>query len=167
MLNTIGAESIEECVWRCTDCLIPTAKEWIAQSDDFAVTGQFADFLYHLQRRETPEKYKALLQAAKCSDLDTALRLGADLDAYEFFSAQSAPGHYGRDALYEIYGDETANALYPYMDCFKYGKDLMDAEHAVITEYGVIRRKDFEPILVPEPDKGETENQDCGMGGIQ
>lgn len=165
VLKNIDAESIEECVWRCTDCLIPAAMKWITQSMDFEMTSKFAGFLHDLERRETSERYKALLQAAKCSDLNTALRLGADLDAYELFPMQSASGHYGRDALYEIYGDETANALYPYMDCFKYGKNLMDTEHAEITDYGIIRRKDFEPIQVPEPDEGETE--EFGMGGIQ
>ena len=164
VLKSLGADSIEACIWRCKDCLIPAAKKWIAQAEDFEMTNRFAGFLYDLERRESPVKYKALLQAAACADLETALRLGADLDAYEFFPAQSAPGHYGLDALYEIYGDETANALEPYMDCFKYGKDLMDAEHAEITDYGIIRRKDFEPVQASEPDEGETE--DMGMGGL-
>jgi hypothetical protein len=165
ILKKIGVDSIDECAWRCTDCLIPDAKKWITEAKDFGDVEKFADFLYNLERRETPEKYKALLQSAKCSDLDAALRLGADLEAYEFFPMQSTPAHYGRDALYEIYGDETANALYPYMDCFKYGKNLMETEHAEITDYGIIRRKDFELIQVPEPDEGETE--EFGMGGIQ
>lgn len=165
MLKDLDADSIEQCEWRCSDCLIPAAKEWIMQAMDFELTRKFADFLYDLERRETPVKYKALLQAAKCSKLETALRLGADLDAYEFFPMQSTPAHYGRDALYEIYGDETANALFPYIDCFKYGKNLMDTEHAEITDYGIIRRKDFELIQIPEPDEDETE--EFGMGGIQ
>jgi hypothetical protein len=161
-LQQIGAESIEECVWRCTDCLIPDARKWIMQEDDFALTNQFAVFLHDLERRESPERYKALLQAAKCSDLDTAIRLGADLDAHEFSADQATPAHYGKAALYEIYGDEAGDALFPYMDCFKYGKDLMDVENAVITDYGVIRRTDAEPIQTPEDD----ETEDFEMGGI-
>ena len=110
-----------------------------------------------MDRRETPEQYKALLQATKCSDLDTALRLGEELDQYEFSSMQATPAHYGRDTLYETLGADDASSLYPYMDCFKYGKDLMDAENAVITDYGIIRRNDCEPIQAPETDEGETE----------
>jgi hypothetical protein len=161
-LQKIGAESIDVCVWRCGDCLIPAAREWIMQEDDFALTNEFAGFLHDLERKETPERYKALLQAAKCSDLDDALRLGADLDAYEFSSDQATPAHYGKAALYEIYGNEAGEALFPYLDCFKYGKDLMDAEHAVTTDYGIIRRTDAEPIQTPD----EDESENFGMGGL-
>jgi hypothetical protein len=161
-LKTIGADSIEECMWRCTDCLIPTAKNWIAYAEEFEDVERFADFLHNLERRETPEKYKALLQAAECADLDTALRLGADLDAYEFQSDQETPAHYGKAALYDICGDEAGDALFPYMDCFKYGKDLMASENAAITDYGIIRRLDAEPIQVSD----DNETEDFGMGGM-
>jgi len=165
VLKKLGLDPIEQCIWRCADCLIPSAKEWITGAEDFGLVRQFADFLKDLSQRETPEKYKALLQAAKCPDLGTALRLGAGLDAYELFPAQSTPAHYGRDALYEIYGDETANALYPYMDCFKYGRALMETEQAVITDYGILRRQDFEPIQAPELAVEETQGFG-GMGGM-
>lgn len=164
VLQKIGAASIEECIWRCTDCSVPDARPWIDQAESIGQIEEFADFLHDWERRELPERYKALLQAAKCSDLGTALRLGADFDVYEFFADQATPAHYGKAALYEIYGDETANALYPYMDCFKYGKDLMATENAEITDYGIIRHKDFDPIQAPEPDMDEAE--DLGMGGL-
>jgi hypothetical protein len=160
-LQRIGASSMAECVWRCADCLIPAAKEWIAWEEDFEKTNRFAGFLKDLERRETPERYKALLQAAGCSGLEDALRLGSDLDAYTFHPDQATPAHYGKAALYEIYGEETADALCPYMDCFKYGQAMMDLENAVNTDYGFIRRTDAEPIQAPE----ESEAEDIGMGG--
>jgi hypothetical protein len=161
VLEKIGAASLDECRWRCADCVIPAARPWIDQAESIGQIEEFADFLHDWERRELPKRYKALLQAAKCSDLDTALRLGADLDAYEFAADQATPAHYGKAALYEIYGDEAGDALYPYMDCFKYGKDLMAAENAEITDYGIIRHKDFEPVQAPEPDESEAE--DLGM----
>ena len=163
MLKSIGANSIDECEWQCVECQIPFAKESITQTEDFEQIEEFANFLQGLEQKEVG-KYKALLQAAECSDLETALTLGANLNDYEFFPLHYTLEHYGLCALYEAYGEETTNALSQYMDCFKYGKDMMDKENAVDTEYGVIRRKNLEPIIALESDMEEDESQ--GMGGM-
>jgi len=40
----------------------------------------------------------------------------------------------------------------------------METENAIITDYGILRRDDFEPIQAPELDEGETEG--FVMGGM-
>jgi len=165
-LGKINADSIEQCAWRCTECLVPAAKEWLAWADGFYEIAAFAACLETLENEGRRVKYKALLQAAECSNLSTALCLSADVDAYEFTPNQWEPAEYGRAALYSMCGKESAASICAHMDCHGYGLMIMQHENAVLTDYGIIRRKDGELIqaqrTVEAAEEMATERGDIG-----
>jgi hypothetical protein len=117
-LETVQAASLKEIGYTCTDCLIPAAKEWINDADDINSVIEFAKDLEKLERNILPVQYKALLEAAGCDNLDTAMWLIEEADEYEL------------DSEPEIQEDIDYDTL----------------ENFAVTLYGNLRRKDGEPI---------------------
>jgi hypothetical protein len=162
-LETVDAASIEECGWRCIDCLIPAAKEWIDSTDDFDIVEDFAVFLNEMQRREplkTQVKYKAVLEATECADLETAFRLGTELDGYNFYPEMTGTEDYGRAMMAAEHGQKVADEMSDYTNLKLYGEKMMKLSGAVNTPYGILCRVDGGHIQSEAPD----ENQ--GMGGM-
>jgi hypothetical protein len=157
-LKAVGADSFDECEWKCTDCLIPFAKEWIdnAPMDDVS---QFANFLYELERNDYPNTYKALLIATDCDNLQTALRLGEHLDEHTLNSLNITYDEYGRNTLTDLCGEEIAEKLLPYMNCEKFGWQSMLDDNIAETRYGLIKRIDGEPFFSETEDIAEEQDE--------
>ena len=94
-LEKIGAASLKECSFRCVDCLIPASKTWIDASQDIKAVSHFAHELNYRERHGGLTEYKAQLEAIGCNDLDTALRLTEEIDAYKLSTEYSGPEDYG------------------------------------------------------------------------
>lgn len=80
-VETVDAASVEECTFRCVDCLIPSLRDAINDVLEDGGLEQVVDFagkLAHLERvwgEAEFVRYKALLAAAGQPDLDAATRM--------------------------------------------------------------------------------------------
>ena len=103
--------------------------------------------------------YKALLEAAGCLDFDAAEHLMDTLDQYSFHPHLRSPTDLAKEELLVITAEENARLLLPYLNLHEYGEALIKESGAVLTSYGLIERKDGQPIHSPwqkQPEGGMT-----------
>ena len=143
----LDVKDISECEYHCVDCLIPAAKEWIDAAKDIGAASAFARELDHMERHGGITEYKALLEAAECGDLDTAMRLAEGIEDCRLATEYSGPEDYAREYIAEVQGGADATDLSEYVNLYAFGKKVMEHENAAWTSYGVLTRKDGGPIL--------------------
>jgi len=150
-IEEVDGADLDECAFTCTDCLIPAAREWIndaIESGDFESANNFA---YQLEQKErvwgTEEftRYKALLQASGCGCLQDAVKLLEETEQYELLPDAAQPWDYARIALQEKNPDLPA-ILFDTGQGYQAGIELLKRDHASLTDYGAIRRKDRESL---------------------
>ncbi|MDR0469694.1 MAG: hypothetical protein LBH09_06935 [Peptococcaceae bacterium] len=147
-LEKVEASSLKECGYHCVDCLIPAAKEWINDAQDLDQAYNFAIILDRLERHGGVMKYKALLEAVECGDLETALRLTEDIEAYQLVTECYGPEDYAREVLNKSEPvEEWPIDISPYVDHYRFGKTLMERNNIINTSYGMLSRKDGGPVL--------------------
>lgn len=143
--ETVGAASLEECAYRCVDCLVPSAREMIDNAEDWQQANRFAQKLYALERRTTPLLYKALLEATECADLADAISLMDTLEDYELLPEAATPGDVTRLSLQAKYPDLPDTLLWG-VHAETLGSELLSNGTAKLTGYGLLRRRDGGPL---------------------
>ena len=94
--------------------------------------------------------YKAVLHAADCHDVDSAIQLADGIDEFVIDPEQRTPEEVAQDELRFTMGSDSARLLEKHVDLFAYGTELLAINNAVMTPYGPVRRRDGEMILTPE-----------------
>ena len=138
--------------FRCVECLIPAAREMVEES--IGETGgveqanAFARLLEQ-KKRQWPEadivKYKALLEASGCAGLEDAMKLAEELDQYDLRPEIAEPWDYAEARLRERYPD-IPTALFQTGQSYNVGMEMLEKDHAALTDYGLLRRKDGQPL---------------------
>lgn len=154
--EAVGAASPKECAYCCADCLIPAAREWIDNAIDDAgdieLVNDYARLLKE-QRRHLDEtgwiRYKALLEAGRCAGLEDAMQLMHELDEYELRPEITSTWGYAEMRLREKYPD-LPEALFQTGQSAQIGEQMLEADHAALTSYGLIRKIDGGPLPEPE-----------------
>ena len=151
-IDKVGANSEKECGFQCVECLIPSLREMIndaiADAGGLAPAEKMATLLKQKQRiwnEDAIIKYKAILEASGCSGLQDAIRLMEDLDQYELRPDVAQPWSYAELVLREKYPD-LPEALFQTGQSAEIGRELLEDRNGVITEYGLIRRLDGQPV---------------------
>lgn len=151
-IDKVGASSEKECGFQCVECLIPSLREMIndaiADAGGLAPAEKMATLLKQKQRiwnEDAIIKYKAILEASGCSGLQDAIRLMEDLDQYELRPDVAQPWGYAELVLREKYPD-LPEALFQTGQSAEIGRELLEDRNGVITEYGLIRRLDGQPV---------------------
>lgn len=104
-------------------------------------------------------KYKAILAANNCEDLSRALSLAGTVDEHLFEPKAGSPEDVAREELEVVICEKDAETLMPYIDLQGYGRALLERDHAVITEYGLVERSGGEQTQDME--------QQPGPGGME
>jgi hypothetical protein len=157
--DELGVNDIAECQYRCLDCLIPAAKEWIDKSRDIEMMVEFGDALERLEREDGIIQYKALLETAECGDLDTALRLTEGMEEYRIDTECPSLADYAQDELEKLLPPDKAAILFKYANIDNtLGRALLIQNNGAYTSYGLLSRKDGGPIL------SQTDAPVTGMG---
>lgn len=146
-LEAVKATALEECSYRCIDCLVPHAKELIDEAEDYNVVTRFAEALVGMQKHTYPVVYKAMLETAEPPDLESATQLVADADQYTLDAETSGPEDYAREYLSRLKGGDERIDLSKLINLYALGGQVMELENAEWTSYGVLKRKDGGPIL--------------------
>ena len=99
-------------------------------------------------------KYKAILAANNCEDLSRALSLAGTVDEHLFEPKAGSPEDVAREELEVVICEKDAETLMPYIDLQGYGRALLERDHAVITEYGLVERSGGEQVQGMEEQPG-------------
>lgn len=140
-------------VWRCLDCRVPMLTSMISGEEEITEINILAQKLADLTPKDLI-KYKSLLEASDCRSLDEADRLIETLDAYRFSPRISSPIELGKAELRTSLG-EAAELLLPHVNLYQYGEALMETQGSVLTEYGLLERRDGQPV--------QAIKHQCGM----
>jgi hypothetical protein len=93
------------------------------------------------------KQYKAVLTATDCHEIETAISLADTVDDYVLSSRVRTMEDLARAELKVIVDQKSAELLIPNLNLYAYGKDILAQDHSVITDYGLIERRDGQPIL--------------------
>lgn len=151
-VEAVEAASAKECDFRCVDCLIPAARQMINDAIDAeGGIGQADAFARLLARKERVwteadiVKYKALLSASGCACLEDAMELAEELEQYDLLPEIAEPWDYAEARLREKYPD-LPPILFQTSQAYQAGQEMLEQDHAALTGYGLIRRKDGQPL---------------------
>ena len=171
-VEAVDAASEEECAFRCTDCLLPSLRDAINDAiDEEGGIGQINEFAQLLAQKNQIwdandlVKYKALLSVAGHPSLQDAMQLMHGLDAYELRPEVAQTWEYAEAALREKYPD-LPEVLFQTPQAGQVGRELLERDHAVITDYGLLRRKDGSQLPVFQPEQQENEITGPAFAGM-
>ena len=164
VVDNVDAASLKECAFRCVDCLIPSLRDAVNDAiddeDGIEQADKFAQQLSQIER-EWPEadmvRYKALLSMVDRPSLLDATRLMDEIDQYELRPEVAQTWGYAEMVLREKYPD-LPEELFQTPQAAQIGQKMLDEGLGAITEYGLIRRKDGQPLPVFQPE------QETGQG---
>jgi hypothetical protein len=105
-----------------------------------------AQKLHQLEAEDKLALYKAILHAADCHDVAEAGRFADDVDAFVIDEDLRTVEEIAVDELDFTMGKSACLLLKKHVDLHAYGTDLLVASHAVLTPYGLVQRRDGEPI---------------------
>ena len=156
-LNELEAATWAEVSFQCVDCRVPALMDAVSSANNVAEVNRFSQWLDNIPQ-EKLAGYKALLAATQCQDLQNAMTLMDTMDSYIFSPGYSTPEDVARSELKVTMAESDVELLLPYVNLYAYGSALIQHQHSVMTEYGLIERQDGQPMLLPI-----QQSQEMGM----
>ena len=126
--------------------------------DDIHELNELAKRFKELSAQGDLSKFKAIILAADCHDIAVAVQIADNLDDYLIESDQRNPEEVGIDELRFIVDERSRPILQKHVALYNYGQDVMAAHNALLTPYGLVQRRDGEPIR-----NEETQAENAGM----
>ena len=150
-VEAVDAASVEECVFRCTDCLIPSLRDAIDEALEDGGLDQVREFAGQLAQKERTWgaaefiRYKALLAASGQPTLRDAAQLLEEAEQYELLPEVAETWDYVELMAREKYPDLPPE-LFQTPQAANVGRTMLEEGNATITDYGLLRRKDGQPL---------------------
>ena len=91
-------------------------------------------------------EYKAIAAAVKPNDFDNAVHMIERMDEYLVTPQYETLEDVARDELSVVVDPQSAEAMIPYLDLEGFGGALVKALNAELTDYGMVERKDRQPV---------------------
>lgn len=147
-VGEVDAASLDECAFRCIDCEIPSLRDEVDDAiEQEGGIGMASEFAANLAQKKQSwheadwVKYKALLSVAGCPSLQDAIQLMHGLDDYDLRPDVAATWDYAEVVLREEYPD-LPEELFQTPQAAMVGRQMLEENHAAITDYGLLRRRD-------------------------
>ena len=140
---------------RCVDCAAPGL---IGLTSGMETVDLLARRLMSLEPTALAT-YKALLEATGCEDVQDAGRLMDTLDDYILSPQYSSPVEVAKGELSAVLCEDDIEALIPRLNLYQYGQERIKQCGGTLTAYGLIERKDHQPVQT-------MENKPC-QGGME
>ena len=141
-------------VFTSFDGVIPSMWEMLHTTEDLPELNLLAERLSAMEPKAL-SAYKALLEAVDCKDLQSAEQLIDALDNYIFSPKYSSPIEVAKGELSVALCDDDAATLLPHLNLYQYGQALIEKCGGVLTPYGLIERKDGQPVQAVENQPGQ------------
>lgn len=148
VLAQLDVTSWKEAGFACIDCKAPMLIDLINDAEDFDEVLQLADTLAKMPQKQLTE-YKALLAATRCSEFDRAVDLISRMEEYIVTPEYETLADVARDEMRVIMSPDSVEIMLPYLDLEDYGHALVKALNANLTAYGMVERKDRQPVYAP------------------
>ena len=145
VLTRLKAGGWSVLTWRCADCRIPALCDAFSMTDNILFANSAARQLSELSGDALLE-YRALAEVFKINDLNTAVEFMERMDDYAFSPEYDAPETVARKELEYSMGKSEAQLAMPFVDLRGYGQKLMKEQNQAMTSYGVLCRRDGQPI---------------------
>ena len=149
-MDKLGAKDWYNVAVSIWDSPVPRLNHTIYPSGE---TPQILELAQRLQELDVEGKltaYKALLEHFDCQDISQAVSLADTVDEYIFQPQTSSPEDVAMGELNVMVGSECVADFAQYVDLQAFGSALLERDHAAITNYGLIERKDGQPIQAME-----------------
>lgn len=176
-VEAVDAASVEECVFRCTDCLIPSLRDAIDEALEDGGLDQVREFAGQLAQKERTWgaaefiRYKALLAASGQPSLGNAAQLLEEAEQYELLPEVAETWDYVELMAREKYPDLPPE-LFQTPQAANVGRTMLEEGNATITDYGYsagrmdsrfqASHRNIRARKFPASDGGDVE---CGNGG--
>lgn len=148
-LNHIGAASWEEVIFTGVDSAIPGFPDEM-YGESYEELNDYAQTIKDIQERSNLPKLKAVLSAKGCTSISEALQVAEHLNDYIYEQAKHCPEDVAREEIHCSLTEDDAEMLIKHVDLYGYGKDVMEQYNYELTEYGLISRRDGQPIQAQE-----------------
>jgi len=144
-LCAVGADSWSEVSLRFLDCKAPRLIGVEDRTESIVQINRLAQKLADLEPKVLPA-YKALLDAADCKSIQEAEHLMDTLDQYTFSPQITSPTVIAQEKLAGILSEQDRELLAPHLNLYQYGQSLIQQCGSILTDYGLIERKDGQPV---------------------
>ena len=121
----------------------------IESSSDFAAVEALAAGLSRIDQLDV-RLYKAVLSATNCTEISQALELRNQLDQYILDPEIFSPEDQARSELAAMLPEADAQVVASHLNLYAYGSELMRENNSVQTDYGLLERRDGQPIQAME-----------------
>lgn len=127
--------------------------------DELPKLNELAKSIRQIDKGGRLPQYKAILCAVDCHDIDTALALADTVDEYHFRPDIRTPEQVAMEDLRVTVGTRERELLVKHLNLHAYGRDLLARYNEKLTEYGMLERKDGQPIqsMTDQPKMGGME----------
>ena len=156
VLDQLGVDIRQETSFECADCKVPLLKDPINNAEDIREVNRLASILTEMPQKQMTE-YKAIVAAVKPNDFDSAVHLIERMDEYLVTPQYETLENVARDELNVFVDPQSAEAMIPYLDLEGYGRALVKTLNADLTEYGMVERKDRQPVCAPQEKPGQEQ----------
>ncbi len=146
MLEKLGASDWSRVAASVLDSPIPSLNRELYLNGETPQVAELARCLQKLDGQGALTKYKAILEANDCTDLSQMIELAGTVDDCAFEPQVSSPEDVAREELSVILCTQDAEMLLPYIDLHSYGRALLERDHAVITNYGLLEKRPCEQL---------------------
>lgn len=160
-LTEIDAQSIDNVSFGVEDCIVPDLLETMDCSERLRPVIEMADAIFEVYNSGQLTKFKAVLDVLPCEDLDKAIDIANHLEDYFFEPDKHSPEDVAKEELRFLMPEDDAALLIKHVDLCRYGTELIKQSNGKLTEYGLIARKDGQPIQSHE-DTGTHMNMEMG-----
>ena len=157
VLEACGGAFWSEMVFRVEDSAMPALLE-NTDCNDIHGLNELAKCFKELSAQGELSKFKAVILAADCHDIAAAVQIEENLDDYLLEPDQRTPEEVAVEELRFIVDEHSRSILQKHVVLYNYGQDVMAAHNALLTPYGLIQRRDGEPIR-----SEETQAENAGM----
>lgn len=153
-LEKLGRKDRNDVAASVWDSPLPWLNHTIYFEEELPQILELSTHLSELDGQGQLTKYKAILAANNCEDLSRAISLAGTVDEHLFEPKAGSPEDVAREELEVVICEKDAETLMPYIDLQGYGRALLERDHAVITEYGLVARAGGEQVQGMEEQPG-------------
>ena len=146
-LEKLGAKDWNDVAASIQDCAVPQLIHEVYLNGEVPQIMELAQCLQELDAQGELPKYKALLAADDCGrDLSRMIAFAAKMDEYIINPRTSCPEDVAMSELRVMIGNAEADVFAQYGDLVSFGRSLLERDHSIITDYGLIERQDGQPV---------------------
>lgn len=160
-LKQLGASDWGDIALEALDGPLTSMDHDLFYMDELSKLNELAKRIQKIETVWPISQYKAILCAMDCHDIDTAIALAETVDDFYFDPCIRTPNQVATEELRLMMGAPEKDLLAKHLDLYSYGRDLIAHYNEKLTEYGLLERKDGQPIQsrTIQPQMGGMEMQ--------